>query len=556
MKKCRLHLLGLPTFNLIVDHQPLVTILDKYTLNAVENPRLQRMKEKMSPFVFKTIWRKGKEHSIPDALSRAPIADPSPEDLEDDAITVHHIRPVLASKAAAITSENEDAVLPPPHLADPLLDDLRTAASADADYMALVHAIENGFPADRKLLPPAVRQYWSVRNDLWTDEGLAMKDARIIIPAAKRSEVRAKLHAAHQGIERLKRRARQLVYWPGLNSDLVNTVNSCEACQTALPSQQREPMMSDPPPSRVFEDVSVDLFAYSGNHFLVYADRLSGWTTVDAWIGRDLCTRDVIWSLRRNFIDFGVPVRIRTDGGLQFASQEFAKFAEKWDVKHVKSTPHYPQSNGHAESAVKAMKSLLIKTSPNGNLDKEEFQIGLLEFRNTPKAHGLSPAQVLFGHPLRSPVPAHHTTFAKSWRDMMHACEQAAAKGKQKIEEQYNSHARALPPLKPGTSVRIQDPKSKLWDTCGTIISVGKSRDYHVKLASGRVYWRNRRYIRPNTVIENGGEEKVDPAAITDSVPQAKRRRGRPRRQDNKPAAEPSRRSSRIKHPPSRYGNS
>ena len=75
-------------------------------------------------------------------------------------------------------------------------------------------------------------------------------------------------------------------------------------------------------------------------------------------------------------------------------------------------------------------------------------------------------------------------------------------------------------------------------------------------VTSGRVYWRNRRYIRPNTVIENGGEEKVDPAAITDSVPQAKRRRGRPRRQDNKPAAEPSRRSSRIKHPPSRYGNS
>ena len=143
----------------------------------------------------------------------------------------------------------------------------------------------------------------------------------------------------------------------------------------------------------------------------------------------------------------------------------------------MKSTPHYPQSNGHAESAVKAMKSLLIKTSPNGNLDKEEFQIGLLEFRNTPKAHGLSPAQVLFGHPLRSPVPAHHTTFAKSWRDMMHTCEQAAAKGKQKIEEQYNSHARALPPLKPGMSVRIQDPKSKLWDTCGTIISVGKNRD-------------------------------------------------------------------------------
>ena len=201
------------------------------------------------------------------------------------------------------------------------------------------------------------------------------------------------------------------------------------------------------------------------------------------------------------------------------------------------------------------MKSLLIKTSPIGNLDKEEFPIGLLEFRNTPKAHGLSPAQILFGHPLRSPVPAHHTTFAKSWRDMMHACEQAAAKGKQKIEEQYNSHARALPPLKPGTSVRIQDPKSKLWDTCGTIISVGKNRDQRSSILEKQALHLTQHGHRKRGRGEGGSSWKLL-AAITDSVPQVKRRRGRPRRQDNKLAAEPSRRSSRIKHPPNRYGNS
>lgn len=53
--KCRLYLLGLPMFSLIVDHQALVIILDRYTLDAVENPKLQRMKERLSPFVFQTI---------------------------------------------------------------------------------------------------------------------------------------------------------------------------------------------------------------------------------------------------------------------------------------------------------------------------------------------------------------------------------------------------------------------------------------------------------------------------------------------------------------------
>ena len=60
MKKCRLYLMGLPTFTLIVDHQPLVTILDRYTLDQVENPRLQRMKEQMSSFTFQKNGVKGK----------------------------------------------------------------------------------------------------------------------------------------------------------------------------------------------------------------------------------------------------------------------------------------------------------------------------------------------------------------------------------------------------------------------------------------------------------------------------------------------------------------
>ena len=40
MKKFSLYLFGLPKFKSIVDHQPLVTILNLSTLDAIENPRL------------------------------------------------------------------------------------------------------------------------------------------------------------------------------------------------------------------------------------------------------------------------------------------------------------------------------------------------------------------------------------------------------------------------------------------------------------------------------------------------------------------------------------
>ena len=105
-------------------------------------------------------------------------------------------------------------------------------------------------------------------------------------------------------------------------------------------------------------------------------------------------------------MDTGVPVRIRTDGRPQFTSSRFQQFLKKWGVTSTISTPHCPQSNGNAEAAVKAMKHLVAKTAEHGSLDCDEFSSGLIEWVNAPKAHGLSPAEILFGAPLRSIVPA------------------------------------------------------------------------------------------------------------------------------------------------------
>jgi hypothetical protein len=69
IRKCRLYLSGLHNFTLMVDHQALVAILDKYTLDAIDNPKIQRLKECLSPYSFTTAWRRGKDHAIPDALS-------------------------------------------------------------------------------------------------------------------------------------------------------------------------------------------------------------------------------------------------------------------------------------------------------------------------------------------------------------------------------------------------------------------------------------------------------------------------------------------------------
>ena len=153
--------------------------------------------------------------------------------------------------------------------------------------------------------------------------------------------------------------------------------------------------MSDPLPTFVFQDVSADLFQHGNLHVLVYADRLSGWPVVHQW-RRDPTAREVIQAVVHNFVELVVPMRFRSDNGPQFDAGVFQETLKRWGVAWGNSTPHYPQSNGHAETAVKAMKEL----AKTGDLSSEEFLAGLLEFRNI--------RCIASTNFIRPPTPLHH----------------------------------------------------------------------------------------------------------------------------------------------------
>jgi transposase InsO family protein len=55
----------------------------------------------------------------------------------------------------------------------------------------------------------------------------------------------------------------------------------------------------------------------------------------------------------------GAPIKLWSDGGPQFKSDEYLSFLKEWDISHGRSSPHHPKSNGHAEAAVKSMKKLI-----------------------------------------------------------------------------------------------------------------------------------------------------------------------------------------------------
>lgn len=145
---------------------------------------------------------------------------------------------------------------------------------------------------------------------------------------------------------------------------------------------------------------------------------------------------------------------------------------------------------------MKIVKKLISTTTKDGRLNCDDFACGLLELRNTPRANGRSPAQVLFGHPLWSTVPAHYRSFTPEWQRAVDVCDAKASRLHQQAKECHDAMACTLPVPRIGSYVDMQDHVSGWWDRMGVIVGVRKRRDYLVKMGSGRTLWRNRKFLR------------------------------------------------------------
>ena len=305
----------------------------------------------------------------------------------------------------------------------------------------------------------------------------------------------------------------------------------------------REPMYDDDFEATFpFQEISMDLFEYGGKFYLATVDRYSGWPCVHRF-PRCPTSAEIITVSNEIFSTHGVPVRVRSDGGPQFKSREWLDFLTRKGTIRRLSSPHMPSGNGHAEAGVKAMKRLVAKTG--GDIRSETFLDGLREWRNTPKDHGQSPAEIVFGRSIRSTLP--------SLRQLVHSPEtpekaereEKKAIHQDKVRERFNARSKPLDKLPIGANVWIQDPHSKKWTQSGKVIAIGERRSYDVRLGDGRIWTRNRKFLRPKVIRF---KDELD-----DQGSSATQRELDGTNNKKTPAAPATRRSKRAKRKPDRF---
>ena len=103
---------------------------------------------------------------------------------------------------------------------------------------------------------------------------------RVIVPTSLRKKVLHLLHAAHQGVDRMKGRASESVFWPGIVADIERKRESCDACHKMAKSNPSLPPYPPPDPEYPFQYIAADYFTYRGKDYCVVVDRFSHWPEI------------------------------------------------------------------------------------------------------------------------------------------------------------------------------------------------------------------------------------------------------------------------------------
>ena len=108
----------------------------------------------------------------------------------------------------------------------------------------------------------------TVQNDL------LLRGSRIVIPVSLQVEMLERLHSAHRGVHKCRQRARQSVWWLGLNQQLTDLMNNCPKCCKER-CQHPEPLITTEFPSLPWQKLANHLFYWKGSAYLLIIEYYS-----------------------------------------------------------------------------------------------------------------------------------------------------------------------------------------------------------------------------------------------------------------------------------------
>ena len=265
--------------------------------------------------------------------------------------------------------------------------------------------------------------------------------------------------AGHPGIFKTEELIRRQYWWPTLGSDVKKYVKGCDSCQRNKASRQSKATELHPHevPTTPWESISLDIIgpvpeSRGYNAILAVIDRFSKMirlipTTTELSSSKLVeIYRDQIWKLH------GIPKKITSDRGPQFASQLMKDLCKALGIKQNLSTAYHPQTDGQVERSHQETETFLRHYIDYLQDDWVEW-LALAEFQYNDKVHSATnytPFYLNYGrHPWKGEIRSSdegNLTVNQFTNNLEKVREDAAAairKAQEKMASHYNARHRS-----------------------------------------------------------------------------------------------------------------
>uniref|UniRef100_A0A1B6JZN4 RNA-directed DNA polymerase n=1 Tax=Homalodisca liturata TaxID=320908 RepID=A0A1B6JZN4_9HEMI len=238
---------------------------------------------------------------------------------------------------------------------------------------------------------------------------------KIVLPSALIPMVFSYFHVSpvggHLGIHKTIAKIRDKFIWKSMDRDIAGRVRACHLCSVSKPAQNTKlGLLSSEVAERPLEKVFIDYVgpfprSKSGNtSLLVAVDAFSKF----CWLIplRSATASLTVKALKSRLLqNFGVPATFVSDNGTQFVSREFHRFCFGHGIKHVTTSPYYPQPS-HAERFNRNLRAALIAYHAEKQTTWDENLSWLqLAFNSAlHESHDSTPFQVMFSRPPSDPL--------------------------------------------------------------------------------------------------------------------------------------------------------
>jgi hypothetical protein len=114
----------------------------------------------------------------------------------------------------------------------------------------------NDFTDDRNIL-----SYKNVRDELSvTNQGILLRNTRIIIPENLRAKATQLGHEGYQGLIKTKKLLREKIWFPGIDKSVENLIENCSICLLNNNGNRNEELKMSKFPELPWVHLEIDLF--------------------------------------------------------------------------------------------------------------------------------------------------------------------------------------------------------------------------------------------------------------------------------------------------------